>query len=136
MVVAAKRRQRILLQHILLQPCGSATGGPTLPTLATSLPRDVTPAAPSTTADVADARRLLQRDGAVLFQCVAPGEASSLSEDEVVAHISALPSLLFGDRLLYALPPVCKRLGKGSGRERPGDLGVEPNSPHMDTAYG
>ena len=127
---AAERRQRALLRHV--RPASRCA------TAATdhALPHTVTPAPPSATADEADALRLLERDGAVLFQCVPASAAASLTEDEVVAHIAAVPSRLFGRRLVHALPPVCKRLGEGSGRERPGDLGAERNSPHMDTAYG
>ena len=124
---AAERRQRALLCHVR-PACGTAAGHNLLHT--------VTPAPPSTSADAAEALRLLERDGAVLFQCVPPSAAASLTEEEVVAHIAAVPSRLFGSRLVHALPPVCKRLGEGSGRDRPGDLGLERNSPHMDTAYG
>lgn len=140
MVGAVERRQRALLRHV--RPactCAAATTTTTCTTTVSSgcvLPESVTPAPPSATADVVDARRLLDRDGAVLFQCVDSAAAASLTEEEVVAHIAAVPLLLFGNRLVHALPPVCKRLGEGSGRERPGDLGVERNSPHMDTAFG
>ena len=34
------------------------------------------------------------------------------------------------------MPPAAKILGPGSGRARPGDLGLVPNSPHQDNGWG
>jgi hypothetical protein len=64
-----------------------------------------------------------------------------LSEAELVVRLAALPLQLFGKELLVAQRPIFKKLGHANnrgpgGRVRPGDLGDEPNMPHMDTAYG
>jgi len=105
-------------------------------TAAAAAPVDGLMARPAVTSDPATARECLRRTGAVLFQCVPPDAAASLTEAEVVAHIAAAPARVFGEQIVTSLPPVCKKLGVGSGRDRPGDLGLERNQPHMDTAYG
>lgn len=92
--------------------------------------------APVVTDDPTTAHEYLRRDGAVLFQCVPANEAARLTEEEVIALIADVPARVLGESVVASLPPVCKRLGIGSGRDRPGDQGLERNQPHMDTAYG
>lgn len=97
-------------------------------------------AAPQVCSEAGEALRLLRRDGAVVFQAFRD-PAHQLTEAQLVEHLAGLPQLLFGTDLLVAQKPISKKLGFANnrgpgGRTRPGDLGVEPNMPHMDTAYG
>jgi hypothetical protein len=96
--------------------------------------------APRVVVGRAEALACLRRDGAVVYQAFRDTERR-LTEAELVARLACIPAELFGDDLVFAQPPISKNLGiepnvGAGGRTRPGDLGMEPNSPHMDTAYG
>jgi hypothetical protein len=94
--------------------------------------------APRVCTDPAEAFRCCRRDGACIYQAFRD-PASLLSEDELTAALAAVAPTVFGAHLAVAQPPIFKRLGiqpSGKSRTRPGDLGMEPNLPHMDTAYG
>ena len=123
------RRLRAVGSHLRLT--GAAAGTPEHPTPPS--PAGVV-GAPTVTADPDHALACLERDGFVLLQCVDPAEAERLSDEQVEAEIALVAPRVFGPRLVHANSPICKRLGPDSGRERPGDKGLERNQPHMDTA--
>jgi alpha-ketoglutarate-dependent taurine dioxygenase len=87
------------------------------------------------TPDVEEAYEILQRSGVVILEDCFDADAN-LSEREIIDCAYAIPSAVFGSHLHVALPPTGKRLGVGSGRTRPGDLGIVPNSPHQDNSWG
>jgi len=92
-------------------------------------------AVPETVTSPERAYELLLRDGAVLLdRCFDP--AAALSQEEVIAVAASLAPAVCGPHLRVAMPPAAKILGPGSGRARPGDLGLVPNSPHQDNGWG
>ena len=137
MAPSAPRGARRRLDHLAraLSPAAPSTPPLSAPAAAAApLPPGCVPV-PAATSDAAEAYELLQRDGAVLLNdCF--DAALPLTQEEIIATAASLPPAVFGSHLRFALPPAAKILGRDSGRQRPGDLGMVPNSPHQDNAWG
>ena len=134
---AAAGRGMSRLHAVASHVCGPVRSPPP-PAAATAIttappPPGVVPA-PRVCTDPAEALRCCRRDGACIYQAFQ--DSSLLSKTELEAALVAVAPAVFASDVAVAQPPIAKFLGIGNGRTRPGDLGMEPNLPHMDTAYG
>lgn len=119
----------------------AGAGVPAAATSASAMPPGCVPA-PRTTFDPAEAHRILLRDGAVIldgcFNASTAARGDTEAGHEVQDAAAAIPAAVFGGKqnIRHQGAVGAKLLGEGTGRLRPGDLGLAPNSPHQDNGWG